>query len=129
MQQTQTYKLNLIETSDTFSPAPLNENMEKVETQLNAIRDAVAAGDAALSDRVTVLEGHKVAAGTYPGDGESYQFVPLPFTPKVVYVHAGGVTALAVPEISGSISIKDGGFQASGSFNRSITNYPYFAIC
>lgn len=31
MKQTETYKLSLIETSDTFSPEALNGNMEKVE--------------------------------------------------------------------------------------------------
>lgn len=35
MQQTGTYKLNLIETSDTFSPNPLNENTEKLEKALS----------------------------------------------------------------------------------------------
>ena len=47
MQQTQTYKLNLIETSDTFSPAPLNENMEKVEAGISAEAAARAAETAA----------------------------------------------------------------------------------
>jgi len=36
MQQTKTYKLNLIETSDTFSPDPLNENTEKLEAEVSA---------------------------------------------------------------------------------------------
>ena len=31
MQQTETYKLNLIETSDPFSPQALNENTQKLE--------------------------------------------------------------------------------------------------
>ena len=34
MQHTETYKLNLIETSDPFSPAALNQNMEMLETIL-----------------------------------------------------------------------------------------------
>ncbi|MBD5118969.1 MAG: hypothetical protein HDT37_07660 [Clostridiales bacterium] len=65
MQQTEMYQLNLIETSDTFSPAPLNENMEKVEAKFAALDGA----DAALGRRITTLEGLKVVAGSYTGIG------------------------------------------------------------
>ena len=34
MKQTNNYQFNLVESGDTFSPAPLNENMEKVEAAL-----------------------------------------------------------------------------------------------
>lgn len=47
MQQTSKYKLNLIETSDRFSPDPLNENAEKLETQLAAETQARTAADTA----------------------------------------------------------------------------------
>lgn len=47
MQQTTKYKLNLIETSDPFSPAPLNENAQKLEGALSAETAARTAADTA----------------------------------------------------------------------------------
>ena len=64
MQQTKTYKLNLIETSDTFSPDPLNENTEKLEAEVSAEAAARQSSDAALEARVTVLEARRFVAGT-----------------------------------------------------------------
>ena len=43
MQQTTTYKLNLIETDDVFSPEPLNQNTQKVEAALSDAAAALAA--------------------------------------------------------------------------------------
>ena len=34
MQQTEHYSLNLIETSDTFTPQPLNENTQALDAKL-----------------------------------------------------------------------------------------------
>ena len=51
MRQTETYKLNLIETSDTFSPQPINENVQTIEAALSAV----------------AAEGVKLAAGSYTG--------------------------------------------------------------
>lgn len=115
MQQTQTYKLNLIETSDTFSPAPLNENMEKVEAQFSAEAAARQSGDAALSQRVTVLEGRKIVAGTYTGDGiNEGQFINLGFTPIAVFVQCTVGAWLGVAAIpKRPVAIKSGGFTAS----------------
>ena len=48
MKQTETYKFNLIETSDDFGPEKLNENAEAVERELLAARADAAAGDAAV---------------------------------------------------------------------------------
>ena len=48
MQHTDKYNFNLIETSDTFSPEPLNKNTEAIEAQLAAVRGEFAAADAAL---------------------------------------------------------------------------------
>ena len=84
MQQTQTYKLNLIETSDAFSPSPLNENMEKVEGALAAKTDA--ADTAALEQRVTVLEAHKCYLGSYVGDGTYSREIDLGFAPKAILI-------------------------------------------
>ena len=47
MQHTDKYKLNLIETSDAFSPDALNENTRKVEDVLAAQAAAEAASQAA----------------------------------------------------------------------------------
>lgn len=58
MQQTETYKLNLIDTSDSFSPQPINENMETLETALGGLQSAV---DAAVSGSA------KIATGSYTG--------------------------------------------------------------
>lgn len=106
MQQTNQYQLNLIETSDTFSPAPLNENARKLDAAVAAEAQARAAGDAneaaaraaeaaarqnadaALSARVTVLEQPRIAYGKFRGNiasGNSQDFL-LPFQPKAVLV-------------------------------------------
>ena len=49
MQQTTKYKFNLIETSDTFSPAPLNDNAQAMETQLDRVEAETAAQLASLA--------------------------------------------------------------------------------
>ena len=71
MQQTEKYKLNLIEKEDVFSPDALNENMEKLEVALEGKTDAADTG--ALDARVTALEVHKIAIGHYIGNGETNQ--------------------------------------------------------
>ncbi len=125
MQQTKTYKLDLIEPSDTFSADPLNGNAQKLETALTGARsdlesalagvksglesslagtksglEAALAGVqtsldwntaslsdriTALGDRATALEGHKIAAGAYTGNGNQ-QTISLGFTPIAVLV-------------------------------------------
>ena len=65
MQQTKTYKLNLIETDDAFSPEALNENARTLETQLSAVRGEFAAADAAEKTRVNAaLAAEKTARET-----------------------------------------------------------------
>ena len=60
MQQTDKYKLNIIETSDPFSPAPLNENARTLEAALAAEKTRV---DAALAAKAaqTALNTEKAA--------------------------------------------------------------------
>ena len=74
MQQTETYKLNLMEGSDHFSPQPLNENMEKVDTVLGTL----AAGQL------------HAALGTYTGTGDCGSSAPntltFDFEPKLVII-------------------------------------------
>lgn len=56
MQQTTTYKLKLIETSDLFSPDALNDNAQTLETQLARVDAEAARIDAALSAKAPQAE-------------------------------------------------------------------------
>jgi hypothetical protein len=76
MQQTETYKLNLIESSDPFLPDALNENTRKIE-------EVVHEKLGEMDQRVTVLEGFKFASGFYTGTGGA-QTIELPFSPVAV---------------------------------------------
>ena len=186
MQQTETYKLNLIETSDTFSPAPLNENAQKLESALTAARAEAAAGitagdaaeaqaranaiaaeaqarinadaaeaqarinadtaeaqaraaaDAALGQRVTALELHQFAGGTYVGSSETPanpQFIDLGFTPQVVLLNfydSGKFLMLHRGTKDNYTKIVEGGFQAgnitNSYYNAKDKTYPFIAI-
>ena len=86
MQQTETYKLDLIEKNDPFSPDPLNENARRLEQAISAeaaAQDQARAADiAALDQRLQVFEAHRLVIGSAK-EGEK---VYLDFTPKVLYV-------------------------------------------
>jgi len=73
MKQTNSYQFNLVESGDAFSPAPLNENMEKVEA-------ALGVGGSTC----------RIASGSYEGVGEHGTSHPcsitVPFYPTVVIV-------------------------------------------
>ncbi len=94
MQQTQNYKLNLIETDDPLSPSPLNENAEKIEAALGAV-------ESSLDARISILEAKKVQFGTYVGR-DTIQTIPLDFTPFAVFVQYpdihSGASALTIGE-------------------------------
>ncbi len=77
MQQTNTYKLNLVETTDNFSPSPLNENMEKLEEALEVYKSA-------LSDQVKFNVGVYTGTGTLGTAGKTV--IKFPFEPKFVLV-------------------------------------------
>ena len=140
MQHTNKYQLDLIETSDTFSPAPLNENMQKVEAAL--LTKAQAADHAALDQRVQVLEGHKVVSGIYIGNGVggmNGQFIDLGFTPRAVIVNMiSGSAYMAVPGrpcYTALLVVVENGFTASTSgpsssisLNSTNAQYAYLAI-
>ncbi len=80
MQQTETYKLNLIETSDPFSPQALNENTQKLE-------EVVSEKLGEMDQRVTVLEAHKFACGSFQTPSDNGPLVvELGFTPKAVFI-------------------------------------------
>ena len=74
MQHTDKYKLNIIETSDPFSPDALNANARTLETQLARVEAELAALDAAKADQTALdaLDAGRLVwtTGTYTGDGE-----------------------------------------------------------
>lgn len=85
MQHTETYNLNLIETSDTFSPDPLNQNAQALEDALSDETDAREAGVADLDARLKVFEAKHVKVGMYKPLSSSVPLtIYLGFTPKVV---------------------------------------------
>ena len=64
MQQTEKYKLNLIERDDAFSPDALNQNTQKLENALAAHEAAVEEATDGLDARLQVFEAVKIATGT-----------------------------------------------------------------
>ena len=131
MQQTEHYQLNLIETSDPFSPEPLNKNTETVDAALATIP--------------------KFACGAYNGNGAANRSIELPFTPKMVYVinsngatyynnsggiQNGGVALKGTPLSSNHgvlVEIVTGGFRVSFRHSYATVNsdgiaYRYFAL-
>ena len=86
MQHTETYNLNLIETSDTFSPDPLNQNAQLLEDAVEAARTEFQAADSALDQRLQVIEAHRFKYGTYKSEEYKKLTVNLGFRPKVVFL-------------------------------------------
>ncbi len=142
MQQTGKYQFNLIETSDAFSPDPLNENMEKVEAQFDAARAEAAAGDEALDQRVTALEARPLVTGTYEGTNGSvatFQVVKLGFTPRLVAVYlAESAACFSHYLVIGDgtlfnsqceyLRIVEGGFQVNSTLASKGKTYYYMAL-
>ena len=50
MQQTSKYQFNLVDTTDDFSPAPLNQNAQKTEAALVAMEES-------LTGQIEEMEG------------------------------------------------------------------------
>lgn len=130
MQKTETYKLNLIEMDDTFSPQPLNENAQKLEDALSGAVDA-------LDRRVAALEAHKLVTGSYTGTGGA-KTIPLGFDPVLVHVHGASTSGpfglLAMPGVpatdhsSIALQIVPGGFTVAQHANSTDYSYYYFAV-
>lgn len=131
MQQTETYKLNLIDKNDAFSPDPLNDNTRKLETQLNAVRAETAGADSALSNRVTALETHKIAVGTYIGSSAA-QTIELGFRPKFVIIQEVKLTGscFVVTAAGGCGKFTDSGFTITTNDypNSKNTKFAYIAV-
>ena len=126
MQQTNKYKLNLIEKDDTFSPDPLNDNMEKVEGALMAetgarqAADAAEAqtradADAALDRRIQTIEAHKIVFGS-AGNGSTT--ANLGFTPLLLYVTGmnGAIWIHKDYHPYSGLYIVEGGFHHDGAY-------------
>ena len=126
MQQTNKYKLNLIEKDDTFSPDPLNDNMEKVEGALKAETGAWQAADAAeaqaradadsaLDRRIQTIEAHKIVFGS-AGNGSTT--ANLGFTPLLLYVTGmnGAIWIHKDYHPYSGLYIVEGGFHHDGAF-------------
>ena len=104
MQQTSKYQFNLVDATDDFSPDPLNQNMERVEQELDGLSAALTQGlggledslDAGLASLTAALGsgGHtcRIAHGSYNGTGqfgESHKnSLSFDFTPVAVFVGA-----------------------------------------
>lgn len=119
MQQTKTNKFNLIEPSDAFLPAALNENMQKVETALantqKQLSQQITSAEKQLDQRVAALEVHKLVIGTDKGSNRG--IVNLGFTPKVVLLYGShGVYFTIEGYKMGDVRIQEGGFNYQITF-------------
>lgn len=138
MQQTEKYKLNLIERDDAFSPDALNQNTQKVENALAAHEAAVEEVTDAIDQRVTVLEGFKFAWGGFNLGTEADAVVELDFTPSVVFVftpingrYHGAITIRGLDQEVDDLHIMENSFRMmkSGSmFRPSSGRYDYIAF-
>ncbi len=126
MQQTNKYKLNLIEKDDTFSPDPLNDNMEKVEEALEretAARQAAdaaeaqarAGADSALDTRLQAIEAHKIVFGSANNTSTTAN---LGFTPLLLYVTGmnGAIWIHKNYHPYSGLYIVEGGFHHDGAY-------------
>lgn len=132
MQQTEKYKLNLIEKTDPFAPEALNENTQKVEKVLAGEETARTAADAALDARVTVLETHKLVVGSYSPDSTRNVTVNLGFTPLAVFICPvmSGSSGFILQGANGTaVRIEENGFFCWGALaDPGAMTYFYFAI-
>lgn len=139
MQQTKKYKLNLIEPSDPFLPDGLNANTQRIE---DVLIDRMEGSLDAMDARVTLLEAHKMAFGSYNGTWTpTYpyenltQFISIGFIPRFVMVwYPTGATSNVLiaylPEMGssyGGIQSAEDGFYVGGGAN---TNpHQFLAFC
>ena len=91
MQQTQKYKLNLIESSDPFLPEGLNQNTRKVEEVLSENLETMRTDlNAVIAGLGTGGKNARVAWGSYVGNGgygvNSPCSLHFDFTPVLVRV-------------------------------------------
>ena len=119
MQQTEKYKLNLIEPTDPFLPDGLNQNTQKMEDAMIAHETEVAGALSTMDQRVTVLEGFHFACGR-----ARTNFIETGFMPRLVILTPMGrgeiYTSLNLDGYTIGIEYHDNGFEivssASGIF-------------
>ena len=134
MQQTEKYKLNLIESSDPFLPDGLNQNTQKIE---DVLAEKMEGPMVDLAQRVTALEAHKFYVGTYTGTGTETQVVALGFTPIAVFLYYSSKSERLCFVCTGAgrndeMKIVEGGFQvgrlALSGLNDANHIYYFFAV-
>ena len=111
MQHTNQYQFNLIESGDTFSPQPLNENMESLDETLSMLNSTVD----------DLSQSHlKIAVGSYVGTGKNGASTPnrltFPFAPKIVIIVADAQGCI----YGGTIFLY--GQTQSGNMSNSVNN-------
>jgi len=134
MQQTEKYKLDLIETGDPFSPDALNANAQKLEGELARVdgeRDA-------LDGRVVKLENCRVLLGTYDGSGaDEGQIIDLGERPVAVLsslMYGRTYVALLMGENEASYNsykamrLTDNGFWAGGALDQPRHTFCFLAF-
>ena len=88
MQQTSKYQFKLIEGTDDFSPAPLNQNAQKTETLLAGMEEDLAALEDSVDSQLAAVTaalgsgGHtaRIAWGSYTGTGTYGASAPTVFS-------------------------------------------------
>lgn len=137
MQQTEKYKLNLIESSDPFLPDGLNQNTQKVEDAMIAHEEKVKGSLDTFGARVTALEAHRFFIGTYTGNGRVDGFVELGFTPMAIFMIGGAAFDCFFAFNNGNntsgLAIVENGIRAgqcgpSYNLNREGAVYKFFAF-
>ena len=98
MQHTSKYQFKLIEGTDDFSPAPLNQNAQKTETLLAGMEEDLAALEDSVDSQLAAVTaalgsgGHnaRIAYGSYTGTGtygaSNPTVFPCDFYPLLVVV-------------------------------------------
>ena len=124
MQQTQNLKLNLIETSDPLSPAPLNENASTLDATL-----------ADVSQRVVSLENCRLVMGRYESGQKIIDLGERPLAVMVTgigseNVRMGFVTGdnTTISQNSVDLQIVENGFQTGGRLLGGNNHYCYLAF-
>ena len=127
-------------TKTTNYQLPKWEKTDRI--QMSDFNDMTATLDAALKANADAMP--RILHGSYTGDGEASQFIPLAAQPQVLIVTSGGRTSqgnimyggVVFPTVpSESVTLGETGFTARGGNANSMaranllnTNYQYLAI-
>ena len=114
MQQTETYKLNKPEQDDVFSTAPLNENADKLESELTRVDAAVARCRA--ENCLVKLGGPLVAQ--YKGQPIEFDLSGLDLSQYIALILVGGVanaaSTLCINDDTRKYALHASGFYSGG---------------